>query len=413
MKKNKENDLILLAAIWALWSLLVIGYQAVVDWRLELKRPDSVLMWTANETAKNSQDDKAYLVEPFMNHQVSWDSEFYLSMATVGYADPLVRSVTDPQNKGESLSMSYAFFPLYGWVMRAARVPLLALGLSPIAASTLAGVLISLLGTLGAMIALYDLAKPLLEREGSLRAVYYLLIFPSAFFLAQVYTEGLFLGLSFGCMALARRDQWLPAGLLAAAATLTRPLGGLVVIPLAYRWWQASPWKDETRDQPVWEVAVKSVGVALPVIAFLAWRASELGRNFFILEDQFFGRHFLAIGATISAWGGALESVLKGNSQAAVYYALEAGSLLLGLVTCGLFYRREKDLALYSLAVILLSLFSGAAQGMARYVLAAPVIFLCLGQWGKNRVFDRAWTFASVLLFGLSAMLFSFDFWVG
>ena len=153
--------------------------------------------------------------------------------------------------------------------------------------------------------------------------------------------------------------------------------------------------------------------VALPVIAFLVWRASELGLNFFILEDQFFGRHFLALGATISARSGGLESVLNGNSQAAVYYALEAGSVLLGLAARGLFFRREKGLALYSLTAILLSLFSGAAQGMARYVLAAPVVFLCLGEWGKSRVFDRAWTFASVLLFGLSAMLFSFDFWVG
>jgi hypothetical protein len=38
--------------------------------------------------------------------------------------------------------------------------------------------------------------------------------------------------------------------------------------------------------------------------------------------------------------------------------------------------------------------------------------FLCLGKFGNNRIFDRAWTIASLLLMGLLALLFSFDFWV-
>ena len=38
--------------------------------------------------------------------------------------------------------------------------------------------------------------------------------------------------------------------------------------------------------------------------------------------------------------------------------------------------------------------------------------FPCLGKLGNNRIFDRAWTIASLLLMGLLALLFSFDFWV-
>jgi hypothetical protein len=38
--------------------------------------------------------------------------------------------------------------------------------------------------------------------------------------------------------------------------------------------------------------------------------------------------------------------------------------------------------------------------------------FLCLIKLGNNRIFDRAWTIASLLLMGLLALLFSFDFWV-
>ena len=47
------------------------------------------------------------------------------------------------------------------------------------------------------MIALYDLTQESLGEDGAMRAAFYLLIFPTGFFLVQVYTEGLFVGLAF------------------------------------------------------------------------------------------------------------------------------------------------------------------------------------------------------------------------
>ena len=32
--------------------------------------------------------------------------------------------------------------------------------------------------------------------------------------------------------------------------------------------------------------------------------------------------------------------------------------------------------------------------------------------WGKNPVFDRAWTILSILLMGLLSMLYAFNMWV-
>jgi hypothetical protein len=55
---------------------------------------------------------------------------------------------------------------------------------------------------------------------------------------------------------------------------------------------------------------------------------------------------------------------------------------------------------------------SGVPQGVVRYVLAAPAMFWMLARWGKSPVFDRIWTLVSVLLLGMEAMLFSFNFWV-
>ncbi len=66
----------------------------------------------------------------------------------------------------------------------------------------------------------------------------------------------------------------------------------------------------------------------------------------------------------------------------------------------------------FSLAVVLISWGSGDIQSFHRYILGAPAIFLVLSRWGKNPVFDRAWTILSLLLMGTLAMLFAFNMWV-
>src|SRR6185295_19761517 len=102
----------------------------------------------------------------------------------------------------------YAFFPLYPLMIRVLAFPLRVFGLDPIATATLAGVLISALGTLFGMLALFDLTRDSLGEEGALRAAFYLIVFPTGFFMVQVYTEGLFIGLSFMCLAMLKRENW-------------------------------------------------------------------------------------------------------------------------------------------------------------------------------------------------------------
>ncbi len=62
----------------------MLAFQGWIGARLDLKTPDHALFWTPAETTPGSQDGKPYLNEPFLNEQVAWDSEFYLSAATHG-----------------------------------------------------------------------------------------------------------------------------------------------------------------------------------------------------------------------------------------------------------------------------------------------------------------------------------------
>ncbi len=64
------------------------------------------------------------------------------------------------------------------------------------------------------------------------RAIWIYLCFPSTFFLSGAYSESLLLVAAAGSLLAARRRQWRAAGLLAALATLTRPVGIVAVVPL-------------------------------------------------------------------------------------------------------------------------------------------------------------------------------------
>jgi hypothetical protein len=187
------------------------------------------------------------MMEPFMNNQVSWDSENYIGISIGGYDDPCItvayESVyalggtivpcMDTVNRGNEkpIRLSYAFFPFYPILIHLFAIPLSLLQLNPIATATLAGVIISALGLLAAMLAMYDLTYEPLGEEGAMRAVFYMLIFPASFFFVQVYSEGLFVGLAFGCLAMLKRKHLVLAALLAGAATLTRAVGIALLIP--------------------------------------------------------------------------------------------------------------------------------------------------------------------------------------
>jgi len=106
--------------------------------------------------------------------------------------------------------------------------------------------------------------------------------------------------------------------------------------------------------------------------------------------------------------------LFSGSAQTRVYYLIEFSAIIFGLTACILTLKKIPALSIFGLLIILISLTSGESQGMSRYILAAPSVFILLGQWGeKNEVFDRSWTIASLLLFGMMATTFTLNMWAG
>jgi len=138
------------------------------------------------------------------------DALWYLRIAESGYA----------ADDG-----SAAFFPVY---------PLLVRGLSALNGGHPlgAGLVISNVACVAAMVVLYLLTREEFDRETARRTVLYLALFPTALFLFSPHTESLFLLLSVTAVYAARHRWWALAGTAGALAAGTRSVGVLLVVPL-------------------------------------------------------------------------------------------------------------------------------------------------------------------------------------
>lgn len=147
-----------------------------------------------------------YFLQPWRN----WDGHWYTLIALHGYSYD--RATT-------------AFYPLYPLLLRWTAWLL-------DGQIELAGVLLSNLCFLAALVLLYRLIELDFSASLAKRALLYLALFPTAYYFSAVYSESLFLLVSVGAFYAARRDRWWLAGLCGFLAALTRIHGVLLVIPL-------------------------------------------------------------------------------------------------------------------------------------------------------------------------------------
>ena len=140
--------------------------------------------------------------------------------------------------------LSTAFFPLYPLLIRAT------ITLFPIN-SVAAGLIVSSLAALGAFIWFYQLTREQHGDKTARRALLWLAIFPTAYFLFAAYTESLFLFFAVGSWWFAQKTKWELAGLMGGLAALTRPQGLLLALPLAFIFFS----QFRRRQVPLWRAA--------------------------------------------------------------------------------------------------------------------------------------------------------------
>lgn len=320
-----------------------------------------------------------------------WDSGWFLNIARHGYSD-------DRQ--------SAAFFPLYpallylgGLVLGGHRV--------------LAGFLISFPLTFAAFALLYVFARDhTLRRPDATRAVWYLALFPYAFFLQMVYSEALFLVCALAAFVAAERRRFLPAGLLAGAAMLTRPSGiavlaGLVVLALG----------ESARLSALARLAVAPLLFLIFPLVLVVEGQSPLA--FMHAEDRWREFGVLALPQSVyegarAAWNGVIDLAGGPATRDFSLHSVTAFAALVVFVLLSvLAWRRLGAPSGVYCAVSLLMPLAARSEGwpltsFQRFVLVLFPCFVVLGALPLGRYLHRALLAVSAI--GLVGLLY---LWVG
>jgi len=228
-----------------------------------------------------------------------WDSVFFLRIAEHGYD-----------------AASAAFYPLY---------PLLVGGLGRVLLGhfVLAGVVVSLAASLAALLLLHRVAEERLGADGARRAALYLALAPMALFLQAVYSEALYLLLALGSFVLAERRRWLPAGVLAGLALLTR-IAGLALLPAL----ALLAWRSPERRRALLSLAAAPALFALYPL-HLAVRTGDPWA--FLHAQELWQRHLSWAGPFGGLWDGlragwaGIRQLVSGSHTHAYWSAVPPG----------------------------------------------------------------------------------------
>jgi hypothetical protein len=319
-----------------------------------------------------------------------WDTGHFISIALHGY-DRVFRT---------------AFFPLFPFLERC-------LMFVTWGDSFIAGLFLSNVAQLILFIFLYQLVREDFGAERATTTIFYLAIFPSAFFLAAAYNEALFLCLSVITFYNIRHGCWWQAGFFGFCAGLTRPMGLLLLIPFCYEYLRLHEGQLKKLRFDVF------AGALIPAAPLL-----------FGLYCFFHFHDFLAFVHAEEAWQrqlhgpwhgmlGSLKAIVSSDgflSFQALRNLLDLGVdllagllLLLSLVGPWRFPRALRSYCVYGIVLyVFLQMFPKGGSGffplesMSRYLLEAFPLFIVMAGFVTYRVWHINYVILSgVLLFFL------------
>ncbi len=279
-----------------------------------------------------------------------WDSAWYLAAARTGYPH-LIRS-----GVGKPAQSTLGFFPLLPLVI---RVGVDVTGLSYVRV----GLVATFIAGLVAAVLIWWLVYPTWGRSGASGGTALVFFSPGAFVLSEVYTEGLLIALVAGVLLALRGRHWLTAGVLAALATATEPLGIAAILPCVV----AAVYAIRLRGQ--WRSLLAPLLSPLGVAAFFCFLWVRTGNPLAWYVTQRRGWQAGGMGSAIyHEVTGLIHTGLSHPD-----YVVKLSSLFTAIVFMAFFLRRPRDPAAvaYVFAVLFLAILSPITGVSWRVLLCA------------------------------------------
>jgi len=322
-----------------------------------------------------------------------WDVPHYIDIARDGYV------ATDLVSKDQRLWI--VFYPLYPWLLRLFGIVLRDYVLS--------FHVVSLIGSVAAGLLFYRLARLDLEDRLARAAVFFMFVFPTAYFFHTGYTESVFMPLVFGSLLAARKERWALAGALGALAALTRVNGMLLIPVLAVEAFMQYRRDGRTlRREWLW-ILLTSVGF----LVYLSINYSVWGDAFYfqkVMEKYWYKKltwPWVGIGGTLeAAW-------TRDPAEAHLVGVQEFFFITLGAACTVWAWRRLRpSYAVWMTLNWLLVTSTSHVMSTPRYTLSMFPIFLLFAQLAEARPnWGAAVTVWSLTFLGIFTALFVQGHW--
>jgi hypothetical protein len=348
-------------------------------------------------------------IRPYSSQTYSWAFMFQQWWGWDG------ANYADIAQRGYYQSWMAAFFPLFPGMEHVLA------GVFGAGSEYTGGMLVSGAASLGAFGGLRVLVEREYGRGTARRSLLYLAVFPTAFFLAAPYAEALLLLFSVGAFLALRRGHWVIAGALAALATLSRPQGILLIVPLAAEWVLRAR-ADASWRRPL-ETLKVAVGVALPVgtlAAYVIYLHARFGTWSAIADAQRTGGQ-RSLDWPVLGFARAAKALVDYGPDPSffqVHILLDAAFTLAFIALAVLTWRRlPLSYVLYAWAMLALVMCTPAHNWYAllsnmRYMLVAFPLFVLLGRWGARHEVDAAVLLICLPLLTLLTAAFLLGSWV-
>ncbi|MEU1197856.1 glycosyltransferase family 39 protein [Streptomyces sp. NPDC005813] len=197
-----------------------------------------------------------------------WDALWYTRVADLGYG----WEVRLPNGDVHS---NLAFFPLLPWLER------LGSALTPLSSAD-AGLLVSTVASLAAAWGIFAVAEHVYGRRAGVCAVLVWAVLPIGVVQSMAYSESLFTALAAWSLYAVLTGRWVTAGLLAALAGLTRPVGVAVVAAvwvtavMSFVRDRSAPGPD---GAPRWRRALGMLLAPLGAAGYVLWVGRRTGKG--------------------------------------------------------------------------------------------------------------------------------------
>ncbi len=323
-----------------------------------------------------------------------WDTVWYAIIAGLGY---------------EYDKRSVAFFPLYPMLIRGAD-HVLPRGVFE------AALVVSVLTCYAALVMVHRLAVEILGPEAARRAPFYLLAFPTGFYLAAAYNESLFIALSVGALYFMRRRQWWVAGLLGAFASATRFAGLLLAAAFVYEYLRQHRFSPKRIRLDALAVALVPVG--LVIYMAYCWRVFGDPLAFSRAEENWFRYGYQAPWTTVVEVLRMISTTHPVLGPTSVRNIVNLATALAVLALLAVSLHREWGLGpnnaylvIFSAGIILMPLIRPIhadypLSSMWRFALECVPVFLLLAKFGRDPRFDRSYTMCALALQGVMVLTF-------